>query len=379
MTSRKHAQREPSGSLSLLELFNILLRRRRWLLGMPLAVAALVLVVSLVLPRTYTVDVSFMPQSAGGQLARFSGLAAQLGISLPAGDVDTGPEFYADLLDSRSLLEAAVRTRYEVGGGQQPEGAHAPEGGRATVGSRGGGVDLVRLLGFRDDDPEKATERAIEDLQDRLHVSTDRETGVVELSVTMKTAAAAEQVARRLIELVDTFDLESRQSRAAAEREFLEGRVSAARADLVATEDSLKSFLEANRRYENSPELRFEFERLQHRLDLQRQLYTTLTESLEQAKIEAVRNTPVITIVQPPYRPARPDSRHLGLRAVLGLLVGGMVGLLGAVGREFFDESRRGDPGEYGEFVHLRAEARHDLRSLAKAPKRLFGSSAPDR
>ena len=70
------------------------------------------------------------------------------------------------------------------------------------------------------------------------------------------------------------------------------------------------------------PELNFQQERLQRQVQLQQQLYTTLSQSFEQAKIEEVRDTPVITVVEPPEAPVRPDPRGLVRNAFLTIILG---------------------------------------------------------
>ena len=61
---------------------------------------------------------------------------------------------------------------------------------------------------------------------------------------------------------------------------------------------------------------------------MRQQLYTTLSEAYNQARIDEVRNTPALTIIEPPREPAEPDSRLLLLRALIGLVGGAAVGVI---------------------------------------------------
>jgi hypothetical protein len=58
------------------------------------------------------------------------------------------------------------------------------------------------------------------------------------------------------------------------------------------------------------------------------QVYSTLVQSYEQARITEVRDTPVITVLQSPFLPPEPDGRGLTLSGALGLVLGGMVGVV---------------------------------------------------
>lgn len=122
--------------------------------------------------------------------------------------------------------------------------------------------------------------------------------------------------------------------------------------------------LERNRRYEGSPGLTFRYERLQRRVNLRQQVFTPLSKSYEQAKIDEVRNTPVITVVEPPELPARPDPWRLKLKGLLGLILGGIVGVFWAFGREMMATSGERDPDDYAEFARLKEETKEDVGGL---------------
>jgi uncharacterized protein involved in exopolysaccharide biosynthesis len=173
-----------------------------------------------------------------------------------------------------------------------------------------------------------------------------------------------------MVDLVNRFNLERRQSNASQEREFIEGQLSRAESALHAAEDSLRRFLEQNRNYQNSPSLRFRHERLQRRVSLRQQVFSSLSESYQQARIDEVRNTPVITVVQPPELPARPDPRQLLLKGALGLVLGGMLGVFGAFGHEMMTATRQRDPDDYAEFERLKQEARDELARIWKEIRR---------
>jgi hypothetical protein len=82
---------------------------------------------------------------------------------------------------------------------------------------------------------------------------------------------------------------------------------------------------------------------------MRQQLYTSLTEAYEQARISEVRTTPVITILQEPYVPPLPERRGLILKLVLGLLLGGTVGFVYAFITRFGVPGRPEDRQAYDE------------------------------
>jgi uncharacterized protein involved in exopolysaccharide biosynthesis len=186
----------------------------------------------------------------------------------------------------------------------------------------------------------------------------------VELQLSTSNPDLSRQVAEQMLSLVNSFNLETRQTQAAAERRFTAEGLEQARQELRTAEDSLQSFLERNRQYENSPQLRFKYDRLQRRVALQQEVVASLARSLEQAKIDEVRNTPVITVVDPPERPPYPDSRNLVLRAVLGLLFGVLVGAFWLMAGAFLERTREQEPERYERVRKLASEALQGLKSM---------------
>lgn len=343
--------------ISLLQLVNVLLRHRWKVLGLPVLMAFVVVGFTLVSAPSYTADAAFMPQrgsSGGGQLSRLSGVASQFGIDVPSGESGASPQFYADLVTSRRILSSAAGTEYTLVREQD------------TI--RGG---LVELWEIETETEARARERVIDKLEEQLSVSTGPETGVVEVSLTTGSPMLSKQVADRLIELVNDFNLQVRQSQASAQADFVGERLEQARAELRAAEDSLEGFLERNRSFQNSPPLRFEHQRLQRQVDLKQQVVSSLATRYEEAQIDEVRNTPVITVVTPPEMPAAPDPSRLPLKGVLGLLLGGMIGVFWAFGAEFRQRAREEDREDYREFQSLREETAREIRRVGRRLRRL--------
>ena len=81
-----------------------------------------------------------------------------------------------------------------------------------------------------------------------------------------------------------------------------------------------------------TPQLALRDQRLLRSVDLRQQLYVNLSTSYEQARIEEFRDTPSITVVDPPrtpYSKASPKRRLIVIAAAaLGLFVGLAVALL---------------------------------------------------
>ena len=335
--------RDPEG-IPLLIVLDAVRRHRRLVSGLALATCVLVVVATLLQRRSYTSSTTFMPHSSQSKLSQLSGLAAQFGFTLPANDPGSSPAFYAFLLQSRELLQAAVQGTYDVGLGSDKR--------RAT---------LTEWYDPPGDTPAVREDAAIQRLRKDLRAASDAETGTVELKVKTRTARLSYEVTTRLMQLISEFNLEKRQSQAAAERKFVEGQVVEAKGRLQGAEDRLQAFLQQNRDYRSSPQLTFQYDRLARDVSMGQQVYTSLAQSLEQARIDEVRNTPVLTLIDPPNLPAQPDRRWLLAKGLLGLLLGALAGVFIALARELY-------AGRTGPGTSTEEEPAHDRSGLAVAP-----------
>jgi uncharacterized protein involved in exopolysaccharide biosynthesis len=336
--------------ISLVALVNVVLRHWRMLVVVPLVTAVLAGAFTYFFP-TYQAESQFAPNQDTSTDSRLAGIAAQFGFSLPTTDEAESIDFYGQLLASREILTEAVQTEYHF---EVDPDSHDSLSG-----------NYIKLYGIDESTPEKTLAKAVSHLTSRVTIQKDAASGTVTLQTSAKWAPLAELLNRRLLDLISDFDLVKRQSSARAERQFIEGRLADTKAELSQYEDDMMRFLEKNRTYTDSPRLKFDSDRLQAQVDLHRQVVLTLAQSYEQARINEVRNTPVLTYIDRPEGSALPE-RTLLLSVALGGIVGVMLaGLIMAV-REYLAREREAAPAGYDEFTRLRQDALRDLRAMSR-------------
>ena len=350
--------------ISLLRVVSVGLRQRRLILLSTFGGALLALLVAFVSPLEYTASVSFLPH-VGDQaaLSGFSGLAQQFGFSIPRSiNAERSPEFYQDLLRSREILSGLVRPGVEV----------ATAAGSTRV-------DLAEYFEVKGETPEERNARTQRYLaEDVISVSVALGTSVVSVNVQTDEPELSAAIGRRLIELISVFDLETRQSQASAERGFAEERLEQLRVELSTTEDSLKAFLVDNRQIANSPQLTFEHDRLERQVVMRQELVTAMAQTYEQARIEQVRNTSVITVIDQPEVPALPDTRGIFSKLLLGLISGFTAGFGLAFIREFDERAKNEESEDYGEFQRALKDTKRDLFGLRRSRRPAPSSADAD-
>lgn len=317
----------PPGTAGLTFFGLLAILRRGWkhVLGWGLLAGLVVGTLTLLTPRSWTSRTSLTPQQRRANApSGLSGLAAQFGVGVPFADGAQSVFFYAELIRSRELLRDVVLASY--------------------TDRTGAKVSLIPLLKVRDKEELVRIDNAVRLLSLRMTVSADPKTNIVRLSVSLPDAEVSRQVAKGILDRVNRFNLEKRQSQARSERAFAERRVLETKADMEVAENRLQAFMAQNRGFLSSSELKVRQDRLDRELSLRQRLYNTLSESFEQARLEEVRDTPVITVLEAPELAAQPDRRFLALKTVLACVSGSVLAAIGLLVGVVLRHLIRSDP-----------------------------------
>jgi len=343
--------------ISLVGALNMVLHRWRVAFGLPLIVAAITGLVSLLLPPTYTARTTFVPEvrSQNRLPSGLVGLAGQLGVSIGA-DPSQSPRFYGDVVRSRELLERTLLSRYPDPHPHRPAGDGVADS-----------ATLLRILEVDGHNPADSLARGVKRLDDLITVRVDPQTSIVLVTVDARYAALAAAVANRLVAYLNEFNTKKRQSQARERRRFSEERVAAADSELRRAEDAVKTFYERNRGWQQAPERVFEEARLRRQVTVSQELYLTLKREYETAQIEEVNDTPVITVIDAAVAPQERSQPRPALWMVVALLVGGMVSISWALAATYVERARGSAEVEYRELARMLQGAR---RSIAGALRR---------
>jgi uncharacterized protein involved in exopolysaccharide biosynthesis len=337
--------------ISLAGLATIALRYRTWIVAASVLLGSLVLITGLRQSRTFTTSASFVPQSRRTTLPTgVSGIASQFGLSIPIADPGQSPQFYVDLLSSDEILRGLLDSAYTV--------------------QRGSGIvrgSLPQWMGVNASSLPLEAERTVQALRKVITAGASLKTGVISFSVVAEHPDLAQQIAQRLLDRLNSFNLESRASQAAMERRFTEARLAEVQDDLRASENRLQDFMQENRDFRSSARLSMDQERLQRDVAMRQQVYTALAQAYEQARLEELRDTPVITILERPRAAVIPNSRGLLRKIILAILVGAFLAFGAALGKEYFARSDRVPASSGAELKAVAREAFADIRHPLRA------------
>lgn len=297
---------------------------------------------SITSPKGFTSTAEFIPKGARGQ-SQLSGLAAQFGVNL-GGDATQSPAYYIDLLEAKPLLWPVAQKEYRI-----------PTDSGVITGN------LLKIYHVKPDRPEVMKVKVIEALQRQIKGEIAQKTGVITLNVTTGNPQLSLQIAKNVLDEVNTFNLNNRQQTASAERAFAERQVGEKRQELRQAESELETFLESNRLYRQSPQLSLEYNRLQREVDRRNLVYSSLLSAYETARIEEVKDLPVITVIEQPELAIEPNRRGGTKKTMIGLVVGLILGCLLAFARDRMARNRAAQTDEFLEYTELKREAIGDL------------------
>lgn len=271
---------------------------------------ALALLVSLVLPKWYsssaTLTVDANPSiNLGG--AGVLGLASQLGLSAGMSGGTGSAQYFADVLGSPAVTDRVALGRIP----QSSDGAEAN-----NFGSPGPHPS------------PKERDAARRRFAKHFSTSINARTSTITFTVDGRTPFAAKVSADTLLSRLNSVIIELRRRRASAERVFVERRLDSAAVRQAALEDTLRWFYANNRMIANSPNLQFQEARLKRRVEFALDLANQLRTQLETAKLQEVRDTPVLSVITPPELPGKKSAPNRRLIALAALVFAGVIALV---------------------------------------------------
>jgi len=163
-------------------------------------------------------------------------------------------------------------------------------------------------------------------LRTGMEVSLDLKTGVVSMTIETEEPRLSADILNNVIHFSDTFIRTKRNTNALEQRKWIEARLGEVSADLSKAENVLKEFREKNRMVSGSPQLLLDQERLAREVQINSTMYVELKKQYELVKIEEIRTTPIISVMD--Y--GRPAAKKEKPKRAIIVLVSMMLAFVGS-------------------------------------------------
>ena len=348
---------EVDDEIDLIDIANKFWEGRKTLLTTIAIFFILGLFVALVSVEEYTSTVKLLPENQQGMnLGGLGGLAQQFGFS--SSNIKNGEALsanvYPSIIQSNVFLEELMRYEVQVPGTSQVVSLeeYFSEYQKSSIISYV--VRYTIMLPFTvknwlsssneespasversEDNPEKMKRlirmsdrewSILRNIRGRISTSLDSETGVVTVSVKMQNPVIAADVADEIVEMLSEYIIEKRTEKTRQDVEFIEERFEEARERFEEVQQELAAFNDANRG-QLTAMARTEEQLLQSQYNLAFNIYNSLAERLEQARIKLQEETPVINILEPAAVPDEKSEPQRTFILALFVIVGGIIGI----------------------------------------------------
>ena len=311
---------------SLNDIFLIIANYVKILIVIPLFFGlGSIIYVSFFSKSIYTSTSKIMSSSSSGGLSQAMGLAAQFGIALPTANNSKPNWVYPEILKSRSLAKEVLNRKFDS----------------EEFGSQKKLSDILLLKDKNTNNSlQEINSRAVEKFMKMISVSENIKTKIYTVSVNASEAKLARDINEVLIEELDKHQKKYNKGQTREAKKFIEERIVEIEKELIISEEILKNFIDRNRRIENSPSLQLQQQRLDREVMVLISVFTTLKQQYETTKIEELKDSQYVVILDPPVTPLLRSKPRKTSSVISGTILGGVLGIILIFFIEFFKNSK---------------------------------------
>ena len=304
-------------------LYSVIFSKKKFILFITLLFAFIGTGSSFLLDKEYTAEISLYPakNDFNQGLGQFQSLAANLGINKLNNDQDFN---IPDVVKSRLIANKVIKEKWEGQNGKEIDLISLWEINKQTW-----------LTGFLSGDVDSSfiVEKAIEKFNQHVNVTEDRITGLIKISTIFKDPLIASEIANFIGNQVELYIQKENSAQSTKEKIFILERLAIVKNELEKSELELKKFKERNRGYEESPELFMIFSQFFREVEVKKEVYLTLQQQLELARIEEVKKSPILHILDHAVPPVKKSSPNRVLFLIIFALFGFMLSTLRTIFR----------------------------------------------
>ena len=316
-----------NNGLTLLDIFIAIARRIKILLLVPLVLACFANVyLKLFSVPLYISTAKFTSSSSEkeGGFGNAAGIAAQFGITIPTNE-SIIQWSYSDIIKSRSFARKVLNRSFKSEKFKEDNYLH-----------------FILQNGKENSGNEKNLKIVASKFISMIDIYK-KQGNVYVLSIISEEPNLSRDINSAIIEELDLFQKSHASKKVSEARKFIEERIFETKSQLESSEDALKEFNTRNRRIQNSPALQLEQVRLQREATVLTGVFTTLKQQLETAKIQEVKNSDNIIVIDPPESALGPSSPNIRFGTLMTFLLVLTLGIIFVIFIEIFQNASKSD------------------------------------
>lgn len=295
-------------------------------------------------PNEYTTTTKLLPEAQQtNALGRFGGIAAQFGLGGTASGATNDvlpPQIYPEILTSTDFLHEIIQKKVyfeEIRDSVTiQEFYNEHQKSNPFIGyTLGLPFKVLALLRSTPDSTEVSSDNltnsykrlkplemgAIGGARQSVNFNRDQMTGILTISVTTQAPEITVQLANHVSESLSGYLTEYRTEKARQNLAFLEQRQEESRIAFEHEQTRLATFRDQNQG-NLSAIARTTAQNIESEYNVKFNVYNSLTEQLEQAKLKLQQDTPVISVLQESIFPNRRSSPNRILILIISMILG---------------------------------------------------------
>jgi uncharacterized protein involved in exopolysaccharide biosynthesis len=274
-----------TGNKNMLSYLVLLLKNRRKIVLITGIVTFLGLIYALLASPWYEAQVKILPPTRdSSKLNMYSGLASLVGINFLGFGYDKQVQ-YPEIIESNFVLDKILENKFKTSLYEKP-------------------VSLFQFWdttidSSEDDWKHELFEKSKKRLRSEyISTSIDKKSSILTLFVSApKDPMLASEMANFIIKQIDIYNKYFRKIKARDQSDFISKGLAEAKENMEISMQALQTFMEKNKNT-SSPEKKLLLERLQTEMDVQKSIYLELRKQLEISKIEEIKETETLDILE---------------------------------------------------------------------------------
>ena len=248
-------------------------------------------------------------------------LVSDFGVNVNIGSLlNEKPSFYIpDIVNSRVLKKAVIMHNWTTIDNESIDLINYWQINDTTGFSLGKIIKKIKKSNKYLDLNSKYMDLAIEKLTNQILVQ-EESSGLIVISVLMEEPELAADIANYIANYIKEYISDVTFSHSIKHRKFIEERLKYSKQDLSESEEELREFSEKNPFAVDTPELQLQRGRLIRNMEVNQQVYITLRQQYEMARINELKEIPVINILdygEPASEKSKPRSIFIVLICII--------------------------------------------------------------
>ena len=305
MLEDNRLHRISDNEISLLDMSLILLKKKKLIGAIIGSIIIITIIVLLIIPNEYQSKASILPT---GNTDKFSELKSLAGIGMMSSNNENSSALFPEILKSRQITTAVLDYQYKFKDDDKPK-------------------EVILSEYFDLESPDKLHEK----LLGITEISLSKKTGVISLGVITKYPELSYAILTKYIEELEKFNLYKRASQAKDNEEYLAKQLADKKKELEKLEGKFEEFQKNNRDWmlSSNPEINMEIARFKRKLEISTKAVILLHQEYEMAKLEALKDVPIVRILD---SPSIPDQKEYPKRALFLILITMISSILTCLG-----------------------------------------------